>query len=327
MRIEPVDGHSRELAARTHTPQGWPLETIEIVPSGKAPKTYGPNVYRFGAAASLSEILPRRGWTLVKVTKNYVFLIPPTDGSKPPFHISVAVPTTEEVLAIARRSYAGGVSWMGHLGEWPAWYLHERNMDMRRLTRDPQTGEMVAELLPALPQSNLSIGEWGAWQAQATGVGGDFVSGFLPAGLVAVPPIEPAASTPRKPPLWEGEPVSVELTRYERNTTARRLCLQHYGPTCQACDLTYEDRYGAIGADLIHVHHVTPLAEIGEAYEIDPVCDLVPLCATCHHVAHSRIPPYSVAEIKAAIAAQIVDVTHAGNRASSHPEARTLPHG
>lgn len=96
----------------------------------------------------------------------------------------------------------------------------------------------------------------------------------------------------------------VELTTYERNATARRLCIEHYGPTCQACGLSYEEKYGSIGADLIHVHHVTPLAEIGEAYQVDPVRDLIPLCATCHHVAHRRNPPYTVGEIRSAIHVQ-----------------------
>lgn len=101
--------------------------------------------------------------------------------------------------------------------------------------------------------------------------------------------------------LSEGAIKTIELTSYERNAAARRLCIEHYGPTCQACGLRYEDKYGAIGADLIHVHHVTPLSAIGEAYQVNPVRDLVPLCASCHHVVHSRNPPYSVAEIRDAI--------------------------
>ena len=47
----------------------------------------------------------------------------------------------------------------------------------------------------------------------------------------------------------------------------------------QTCNLNYEDKYGAIGANLIHVHHVTPLSAIGETHQVDPVRDLIPLCA------------------------------------------------
>ncbi|WP_222308441.1 HNH endonuclease [Rhizobium leguminosarum] len=80
--------------------------------------------------------------------------------------------------------------------------------------------------------------------------------------------------------------------------------MKHFGHKCEACDLSYEERYGPIGADLIHVHHVMPLSQIGERYQADPIRDLVPLCANCHHVAHRRNPPYTVAELRTALAEQ-----------------------
>ena len=40
--------------------------------------------------------------------------------------------------------------------------------------------------------------------------------------------------------------------------------------------MKYEDKYGAIGSDLIHVHHVVPLSEIGAEYKVDPIRDLIP---------------------------------------------------
>jgi 5-methylcytosine-specific restriction endonuclease McrA len=297
-----------EPAAKSHTPPGWPIQTIEITPSGKAPKKYGPGVYRFGAALTLSVILPRRGWTLVKRAKNYVYLIPPPDQISPPFQIAIAVPTTEECLELARRSYSRGVSWMGQLGEWPAGYFHERITDMREMWRDQTTGQMESKLHRSPAQSSLSIGEWGAWSADVTGVAGEFVSGILPPSLV---PVQQAHSPTRNPPLLEGMVKTVELNVYERNSKARRLCVEHYGPTCLACGLNYEDKYGAIGSGLIHVHHVTPLSEIGEAYQVDPLRDLIPLCASCHHVVHQRVPPYSVAEISDAITAQASNKSHA----------------
>ncbi|WP_374344402.1 hypothetical protein [Phenylobacterium sp.] len=293
-----------EPAARSHSPPGWPIHTLEIKPDGKAPKQHGPNTYRFGAALTLSVILPRRGWTLVKKTKNYAYLIPPPDQLERPFQITIAVPPDEECLAIANRSFTRGESWMGQLGEWPAWYFHERNMNMQRLERDRTTGAMIVEVIEQPPKSILTIGEFGVWERVVTAIGGRFGLGHLPPDF-PFPPVatspEPEQAPLRSPPLWEGAPVGVELTKYERSREARRQCIDHYGPTCQACTLTYEEKYGAIGAELIHVHHLTPLSEISEAYEVDPVCDLVPLCATCHHVVHSRIPPYSVEEVRRAI--------------------------
>lgn len=287
-----------EPAAKSHTPPGWPIRTIEIEPSGKAPKKYGPTTYRFGTAMTLSVILPRRGWTLVKKAKNYVYLIPPPDQISPPFRISIAIPTPEECLELARRSYARGQSWMGQLGEWPAWYLHERNTDMQHLWRDSVTGEMQSRLHRNPPKSSLLIGQWGAWNVEVNGVSGDFSLGIVPASP-AILQEESGASIYTS--LSEGGSKTVELTIYERNATARRHCIEHYGLNCQACGMNYEDKYGAIGADLIHVHHVTPLSAIGEKYQVDPVRDLVPLCASCHHVAHQRTPPYSIVEIRHAV--------------------------
>lgn len=59
-----------EAAASSHTPIGWSIQTIEIKPRGKAPAHHGLHTYRFGAAETLSVILPRRGWTLVKRLPN-----------------------------------------------------------------------------------------------------------------------------------------------------------------------------------------------------------------------------------------------------------------
>ncbi|WP_144160889.1 HNH endonuclease [Paraburkholderia sp. BCC1885] len=287
-----------EPAARSHTPAGWPIQVIEIQTSGKAPKKYGPTTYRFGAPMTLSVILPRRGWTLVKKTKNYIYLTPPADQIAPPFQISIAVPTPAQCLELAFRNYARGQSWMGQLGEWPAWYLHERNTDMQEMWRDPATGDLASRLHKNPPESSLSIGEWGAWNFRVAGVAGKFsLGGLAPSADVSHEKSASAADST----FLEGAFLAVELTVHERNASARRLCIEHYGLNCQACGMSYEDKYGAIGAELIHVHHVTPLAAIGGEYRVDPVRDLIPLCASCHQLAHRRSPPYSAAEIKYAI--------------------------
>lgn len=301
----PIDENKKfeldEAAARSHNPPEWPIQSIEIKPSGKAPKKYGPNTYRFAASLTLSVILPRRGWMLVKATKNYAYLTPPPGNSSPPFIISIAVPTAEECLALAHRSYARAQSWIGQLGEWPALYIHERNTDMWEMWRDASTGQMASRLHKNPPQSSLTIGEWGAWEANVTGVAGEFVLGVLPPSFAQN---QPTSSTEPDLKLMEGAIREVLLTHYERNDEARRRCIEHFGARCQACGLVYEAKYGPIGADLIHVHHVIPLSAICEAYEVDPIRDLIPLCATCHHVIHRRSPPYSVNELQAAIAAQ-----------------------
>lgn len=305
--VASADGDAFELdepAAHTHVPPGWPVMDVEISPSGKAPKAHGPNTYRFGASLTASVILPRRGWTLVGKTRNFAYLAPPSQETKPPFRISIAVPTPEECLGLARRSHEAGRSWMGSLGEWPAWYVHERKTGVRHMWRDPAGGGMKSEFQPDPPRSSLSIGERGIWHIEATGVDGRFAIGILPPGhgsaSVALRTDEVVERS--KPIMIEGGTRTVELTVYERDPEARRLCIEHYGPICQACGLVYEDRYGPIGADLIHVHHVVRLADLGGAHEVDPIRDLLPLCATCHHVTHRRVPPYTVEEIRQALA-------------------------
>lgn len=91
----------------------------------------------------------------------------------------------------------------------------------------------------------------------------------------------------------------VEVNRYERNPEARRACLAHHGTTCAVCGFSFEIKYGEIGKDFIHVHHIVPVSQLGADYELDPVTDLVPLCANCHAMAHHGVSiPRTVAELR-----------------------------
>ena len=63
--------------------------------------------------------------------------------------------------------------------------------------------------------------------------------------------------------------------------------------------MNFEAIYGAIGRDFIHVHHLIPLSEVGDTYEVDPIEDLRPVCPNCHAMLHKRTPPYSISELSA----------------------------
>lgn len=96
----------------------------------------------------------------------------------------------------------------------------------------------------------------------------------------------------------------ISVNRYERTPEARAVAVAHHGSNCHACGFDFEITYGPQGAGFIHVHHSVPASRLGSDYEIDPVTDLVPLCPSCHYMAHRRIPdPYTVAELRAMIAA------------------------
>lgn len=96
-------------------------------------------------------------------------------------------------------------------------------------------------------------------------------------------------------------------SRYEADPDAARICRVHHGPVCSACGLDPEAVFGAAGAGVLQVHHIVPPALLSDEYELDPVTDLVPLCPTCHAVAHAGVPdPYTPAELRRLLAARTV---------------------
>lgn len=96
----------------------------------------------------------------------------------------------------------------------------------------------------------------------------------------------------------EGARRQVTVNAYERNPQARRDCIQHYGARCFICGFDFKEVYGEIAVGFIHVHHLRPLSEIGEEYEIDPVKDLRPVCPNCHAVLHLRKTAFSIEEVR-----------------------------
>jgi len=95
----------------------------------------------------------------------------------------------------------------------------------------------------------------------------------------------------------EGKLFAVYVNRYERNTTARKACIKHFKPICQACGFDFKKTYGELGEDYIHVHHKVALRSIGKEYKVDPINDLVPLCANCHAAIHLKEPQLTVEQL------------------------------
>jgi len=102
----------------------------------------------------------------------------------------------------------------------------------------------------------------------------------------------------------EGATSKVSVNIYERNSRARKKCLEHYGYDCQVCDLNFETIYGVIGRRFIHVHHEIPLSLIRRSYKLDPIKDLKPVCPNCHAMLHKYHPPMEIRDLKATILAQ-----------------------
>jgi 5-methylcytosine-specific restriction protein A len=97
----------------------------------------------------------------------------------------------------------------------------------------------------------------------------------------------------------EGATKQIRINAYERNAEARAACIDYYGTSCVICGFDFAETYGAVGAQTIHVHHLVPLSEIREDYEVDPIRDLRPVCPNCHVIIHKSDPPHTIEDVKA----------------------------
>ncbi|WP_417377468.1 HNH endonuclease [Gimesia maris] len=100
----------------------------------------------------------------------------------------------------------------------------------------------------------------------------------------------------------EGSVTSTRVNAYERNPKARAECLSHHGYRCFVCDMTFAERYGEIGLNFIHVHHLRPLSETKGKRTVDARRDLVPVCPNCHAMMHRSTPPLTVKQLQTHIA-------------------------
>jgi 5-methylcytosine-specific restriction enzyme A len=98
--------------------------------------------------------------------------------------------------------------------------------------------------------------------------------------------------------LKEGKVAQILVNRYERNSKARRICIQHYGLKCMICEFDFQEVYGNIAEGFIQVHHIVPLSELSGEYEVDPARDLIPICANCHSVIHLTRPAMKVEDLQ-----------------------------
>ncbi len=97
---------------------------------------------------------------------------------------------------------------------------------------------------------------------------------------------------------YEGSVKIINVNKYERNRYARNSCIEHYGYNCIVCGFNFEQNFGKLGKDYIHVHHIKPISEIGKDYIVDPIKDLVPVCPNCHAMLHKSNNILTVEELK-----------------------------
>ncbi len=98
--------------------------------------------------------------------------------------------------------------------------------------------------------------------------------------------------------IKEGAVKIVKVNAYERSPDARERCVKRWGLCCIVCNFNFESFFGQLGEGYIHVHHLKPLAEIREEYEIVPEEDLRPVCPNCHSMLHRNKPALSIEELQ-----------------------------
>jgi 5-methylcytosine-specific restriction protein A len=122
---------------------------------------------------------------------------------------------------------------------------------------------------------------------------------------IALSPLEEALLTEEEiTGLPEGAVTRIPVNRYERSRYNRSLCINFHGIDCKACGMNFVNIYGVLGNGFIHVHHIVPVSKLGANYIINPIKDLVPVCANCHAMLHKTDPPMTVDELKQLIKAK-----------------------
>ena len=100
----------------------------------------------------------------------------------------------------------------------------------------------------------------------------------------------------------EGKKHKTTTNRFERSPINRTLCIAKYGFKCQICGFDFEKKYGELGRNYIHVHHIIPVSQIGTDYRINPIKDLIPVCPNCHAMLHRCDPPITPEELRRILA-------------------------
>jgi 5-methylcytosine-specific restriction protein A len=95
----------------------------------------------------------------------------------------------------------------------------------------------------------------------------------------------------------EGATSQVLVNKYERDPRNRAAAIALHGYLCLACGFDFHENYGDLGSDFIIVHHVVPVSQLSSNYVIDPLKDLITLCANCHTMIHRQDPPLKLDQL------------------------------
>ena len=107
--------------------------------------------------------------------------------------------------------------------------------------------------------------------------------------------------------VLEGKSEYVLTKKYKRSSNLRRKAIEHYKDTrgslnCDICSFDFEKTYGKPVKNFIEMHHLKPVYmykdEDEEKVITEAIENLLPVCANCHRVIHSKRPPYKIDEVR-----------------------------
>jgi len=99
------------------------------------------------------------------------------------------------------------------------------------------------------------------------------------------------------PIVQEGRLKKSIVKKYERSKILRDSAISLHGLNCIVCSFNFEEKYGDIGREFIHIHHLERLADSGLRI-VNPLTDLVPVCPNCHSMLHKVSPPLNPFDLK-----------------------------
>lgn len=281
---------------------------VKLQTAGRSTKL-GATVYKLSKGLQLAKILAKRGWQIENEVKGYLYAEAPTSGcDDDPLIIEIDVPTQEQLFAIARQVHTDAPNrpWAAAWGEWIARYYPRQEYTTQGI--DPFSGDRGETKHGGGIGAGFVFGVHGLFFAEINDVGGEdrywekveIVEPPSPTLFEQQDPIR-SGEVATSSRFLEGGAMEVRLTRYERNPAARRACIDHWGLCCTVCTFNFEAAYGQLGAGYIHVHHLVPLAEIGEQYEVDAVNDLRPVCPNCHAMLHRQETALTIEKLRSIV--------------------------
>jgi len=141
------------------------------------------------------------------------------------------------------------------------------------------------------------------WRGSAVDSAAEVAAATL-AVLIALLPLDVQGPTPEAAGAEgevEGMTFSGQVSRYERSRANRAIAILIHGTRCVVCGLQFSERYRGIGDDYIEIHHLLPLHLMEAPEVVNPITDLVPLCANCHRMAHRADPPHTPEVLRASL--------------------------